>query len=81
VGQGQLLERSVANLWGQLVELPKQLGRQRILELLVDLGVDPSKVVDRSRLRPDASGLVEDFPGDTGDAKQLLGIDKRGLAR
>lgn len=74
VGQRQLFERTVPDLWGQLIELLVEGGGECLLELLLDLRVDPPQMVDGPRLGADPPGLVEDLARDPRDSEQALRV-------
>ena len=78
MGQSELLERAVADVRGQIPQLVVELPRQRLLELLADLAVDPPEVIHGAGLGADPPSLLEDLAGDAGDPEELLGIHGPG---
>jgi hypothetical protein len=78
MGQSELLQRPVADVRRQVVELLVQVWWEGLPELLVDLAVHPAQVVHGARLWADASGFLQDLPGHAGDAEQALRVESLG---
>jgi hypothetical protein len=72
--QRQLLQRPVADLGSEIVQLLEQLGRQSLAQFLGYLRMHPAKVVEGCRLVTDPPRLLEDLSDDPRDPQQSLGI-------
>jgi hypothetical protein len=74
MGKGQLLERTVANLRRQIVQLVIELGGKGFLQLGRYLAVEPAQVVDRSGFGTDATSLLQSFSGNPSDPEEALRV-------
>src|SRR6266542_2780503 len=81
VGQGQLLERSVSHVGREVVELLVKLRRQGLLQLVVDLSMDPAEVFHRAGFGADPSGFVEDLSRHSSDPEEPLRVQAVSRSR